>query len=185
MKMLKDVPMLSSFYSGRDGHRDREMIVMLTPRIPDTQKVAAPEPEVLVSKVEPAVKLDNPQVAPPRPVTAPPPIERPPVQPATPPVQPATSPVQSAALPVPAAPPVEVKPYSVQVGAFSNQVTANNLKRELEKRYPDVFIEALVSTRVIYRVRVGHFKGIQAARQVEAQLKAEGLETTIAVNESK
>jgi cell division septation protein DedD len=168
MKALKAVPMLSSFFSERNGHRDREMIIMLTPRVPELPKIAVPEPETLVSKVEPVAEtrpipeIDRPQVvaAPPAPIqSAPPVVVAPPVQ--------------------PVAPPAEVKPYSVQVGAFSNQAAANGLKRELETRYPDVFIEPLTSVRVLYRVRVGHFRGVQSARQVETQLKADGLDTTI------
>ena len=69
--------------------------------------------------------------------------------------------------------------FSVQIGAFANPNSAENIKRTLQQQFPDVFIAPLLGDRVLYRVRVGHFPSAAAARQVVQKLSAAGFDTMI------
>jgi hypothetical protein len=55
---------------------------------------------------------------------------------------------------------------------------------ELGRKYPDVFVDALetaVKGYLPYRVRVGHFPNINAAKELENQLRREGLEPFVSL----
>jgi len=67
----------------------------------------------------------------------------------------------------------------VQVAAFKTEAKAAAYAMELNQRYPDVFVdtlEAAVNGYLRYRVRVGHLPNINAAKELETQLRREGLE---------
>ena len=60
-------------------------------------------------------------------------------------------------------------PYTLQVGSFTEEDNALDLKRELDKQYKDVYIVATkISNTKYYRVRLGYFKSEESA-QIEAQ----------------
>ncbi|MEW6615208.1 MAG: septal ring lytic transglycosylase RlpA family protein [Thermodesulfobacteriota bacterium] len=60
-------------------------------------------------------------------------------------------------------------PYTLQVGSFIEKGNALDFKKELDKKYKDVYIVATrVSTAEYYRVRLGYFKS-EGAAQKEAQ----------------
>ena len=65
--------------------------------------------------------------------------------------------------------------YSVQVGAFRTQENAMRLRKELERRGYDAFINKAESTgEVFYRVRVGHFQEKQDAEAQTKKIHSEG-----------
>jgi hypothetical protein len=70
--------------------------------------------------------------------------------------------------------------YTVQVAAFRTEARAGDYAVELNKKYPDVFVDALEETAakgyLRYRVRVGHLPNISAAKELENQLRRDGLE---------
>jgi Flp pilus assembly secretin CpaC len=75
---------------------------------------------------------------------------------------------------------IEIKPaqYTVQVAAFRTEAKAGDYAMELSQKYPDVFVDTLETAAkgyLPYRVRVGHFPNINAAKEVENQLRREGL----------
>lgn len=63
--------------------------------------------------------------------------------------------------------------YAIQVGAFASQDAADRLKRDLERRYSDVTVETLTSTRTLYRVRVGRLADPAAAESLMKLLREE------------
>ena len=66
--------------------------------------------------------------------------------------------------------------YRVQVGAFRNQVYANNLLRELqEQEYP----ARIEDSNGFYRVVVGSYPTLQEAAQMEQRLKWAGYPTIV------
>lgn len=74
----------------------------------------------------------------------------------------------------------EIKPaqYTVQVAAFRTEARAGDYATELGRKYPDVFVDTLETAAkgyLPYRVRVGHFPNINAAKELENQLRREGL----------
>lgn len=72
--------------------------------------------------------------------------------------------------------------FSVQVGAFETQSSAERLRRELEARYSPVIIATYDSPKgVFYRVRVGRFSTQDAARQLAGQLRSSDRFTTFVV----
>jgi len=74
--------------------------------------------------------------------------------------------------------------YTVQVAAFRTEGKADAYAMELKRKYPDVFVDTLVSANdgyLRYRVRVGHFPNISAAREFENQLRRNGLEPYVAM----
>lgn len=66
--------------------------------------------------------------------------------------------------------------FVIQVGAFSDPVTARELERQLEGTYPKVRIE---TDGGIHRVLVGRFKKEKKARDVAGRLRRDGHETLV------
>jgi rare lipoprotein A len=65
--------------------------------------------------------------------------------------------------------------YAVQVGAFENPRAAEDLKQQLEKKYPGVTVQSYAGEKILYRVRVGPERDIGSAEKLAAQLKKEDL----------
>ena len=61
----------------------------------------------------------------------------------------------------------------VQVGAFASEQAADDLKRALQKKFPDVTIQAATTDKTLYRVRVGHEPDLQAAEKLASKLRKE------------
>jgi hypothetical protein len=83
-----------------------------------------------------------------------------------------------------ATPQVETARYTVQVGAFITEAKARGFAAELNRKYPDVFVhtlETLAKGHPRYRVRIGHFPTAQAAKELENQLRRDGLQTLVAI----
>ncbi|MBI4620409.1 MAG: septal ring lytic transglycosylase RlpA family protein [Desulfobacterales bacterium] len=60
-------------------------------------------------------------------------------------------------------------PYTLQVASFKEESNALVLKKELDKKYKDVYIVATtISNMEYYRVRLGYFKSEESAKK-EAQ----------------
>jgi len=90
-----------------------------------------------------------------------------PTPPAPAALKPAAAPVVQTAQPVP-----EV---SLQVGAFRQVESAMSLKNRLAPRFPDTWISRINSGgEALYRVRVGHFFGIEETVSLKAELLAHG-----------
>ena len=66
--------------------------------------------------------------------------------------------------------------YAVQVGAFENPKAADDLKQQLEKRYPGVSVESSSGEKTLYRVRVGREQDIDAAQKLASELKKQDLQ---------
>jgi len=62
--------------------------------------------------------------------------------------------------------------FAVQVGAFENQRTAEDLKQRLEKKYSGVMIQAVPEKKTLYRVRIGR-PDIETANQLASELRKE------------
>jgi Flp pilus assembly secretin CpaC len=74
--------------------------------------------------------------------------------------------------------------FTVQVAAFRSEAKARAYATELNGKYPDVFVDALdAATKgyLPYRVRIGHLPNMTAAKQLETQLRSEGLEPFVAI----
>jgi len=65
--------------------------------------------------------------------------------------------------------------FGVQVGAFENERTAEDLKRRLEKKYPSVTIQTFTAEKTLYRVRIGREPDIRSAEKLASQLRKEDL----------
>ena len=65
--------------------------------------------------------------------------------------------------------------FAVQVGAFEDPEAAEELKRQLEKKYSGVVIQTVAADRTLYRVRIGQ-PDAQAANKVASQLRKEDFE---------
>ena len=92
---------------------------------------------------------------------------------------PAPTPPAPAALKPAAAPVVQtaqaVPEVSLQVGAFRQVESAMSLKNRLAPRFPDTWISRINSGgEALYRVRVGHFFGIEETVSLKAELLAHG-----------
>jgi len=96
------------------------------------------------------------------------------------------APAAAAAAPTPPAPAAAVKPLapaapvavpamSLQVGAFRQVESAMSLKNRLLPRFPDTWISLINSGgEPLYRVRVGHFFGVEETVSLKAELLAHG-----------
>ncbi|MCM8800603.1 MAG: SPOR domain-containing protein [Candidatus Omnitrophica bacterium] len=70
--------------------------------------------------------------------------------------------------------------YTVQVGAFSNQINAQTLlERLIKEGYPAYIEEINLKESTSYRVRVGRFKTRYEAQRLEERLKQQGYPTKI------
>ena len=92
---------------------------------------------------------------------------------------PAPTPLAPTALKPVAAPVVQtaqaVPEVSLQVGAFRQVESAMSLKNRLLPRFPDTWISRINSGgEALYRVRVGHFFGIEETVSLKAELLAHG-----------
>jgi len=66
--------------------------------------------------------------------------------------------------------------YAVQVGAFENPRAAQQLKQQLEKKYPEVTVQAVPGEKTVYRVRIGRESDIQTANRLASQLRKQDFE---------
>jgi SPOR domain/Bacterial type II and III secretion system protein len=83
------------------------------------------------------------------------------------------------ALPPPRKSENKITQYTVQVAAFRTEAKAGDYAMELSQKYPDVFVDTLETAAkgsFRYRVRVGHIPNLNAAKELESQLRREGLE---------
>jgi hypothetical protein len=89
------------------------------------------------------------------------------------------APVQPAVAPTPRKTELKAAQYTVQVAAFRTEAKAGDYAMELSRKYPDVFVDMLVEAAakgyLPYRVRIGHFPNTNAAKELESQLRREGL----------
>jgi rare lipoprotein A len=69
--------------------------------------------------------------------------------------------------------------YVVQVAAFENRRSAEELQRQLEKRYPAVSIQTASGERTIFRVRVGRESDLLSAEKLAAKLRAEDYDSFV------
>jgi rare lipoprotein A len=65
--------------------------------------------------------------------------------------------------------------FAVQVGAFEDRDAAEDLKRELEKKYSGVVIQSVSAERTFYRVRIRQ-PDERSANRVASQLRSEDFE---------
>jgi cell division septation protein DedD len=185
MKNVDKIPIFSSFvHAESQGRNGRELVIVLradSPRPPTMKKEQigrehrdAPPP---ATATPPSVSATPPPVAtrsnapPPNVLTVPPRLLTPPAP------APAEPNRQTPAKPQ--TPPSPSGDFSVQIGAFANPKSAEDIKRTLQQQFPDTFIDPLPGDRVLYRVRVGHFPSAAAARQVVQKLNAAGFDTMI------
>jgi len=63
--------------------------------------------------------------------------------------------------------------YTIQVGAFERQDTAEALQKRLERHYRDVMIQTFSTDRTFYRVRVGRVSDLPSAEKLIKQLREE------------
>ena len=71
---------------------------------------------------------------------------------------------------------VNVRPvYAVQIGAFENARAAENLRQQLEEKYPSVTVQESPGDKTVYRVRVGREPDIDAAQKLAAELRKDDL----------
>ena len=60
--------------------------------------------------------------------------------------------------------------FAVQVGAFEDEHKADELKKQLEKSYPSVTVQAFSADKTLYRVRIGE-PDIETANRIAAELR--------------
>jgi rare lipoprotein A len=65
--------------------------------------------------------------------------------------------------------------YAVQIGAFENARAAEDLRQQLERKYPSVTVQTLPGEKTIYRVRIGRESDIEAAQKLAAELRKDDL----------
>jgi Flp pilus assembly secretin CpaC len=68
--------------------------------------------------------------------------------------------------------------YTVQVAAFRTEARADTYAMDLKRRYPDVWVDTIQGApegNLRYRVRVGHLPNFNAARELQNQLRRDGL----------
>jgi len=71
----------------------------------------------------------------------------------------------------------------VQLGAFSSQYNANQLRQTLSSTYPNVHIQRVPSNPSIYRVRIGPYQDATTSQDVLFSLQAQGYHNAIVVVE--
>ena len=76
----------------------------------------------------------------------------------------------------------EKKLYTVQVGAFSKEVNAQNLAKEIrDKGYQTYVVTYVVKGKTFHKVQVGEFKSSQEAQNIVQKLKELGCPNDIFV----
>ena len=75
--------------------------------------------------------------------------------------------------------------YTVQVAAFRTEAKAGAYATELNTKYPlDAFVDTLETTDptfLRYRVRLGHLQNFNAAKELENQLRRDGLNPLVVI----
>jgi Flp pilus assembly secretin CpaC len=82
----------------------------------------------------------------------------------------------------PKKPAIETARFTVQVAAFITEPKARGYAAELNKKYPDAYVDTLESLgegRPRYRVRIGHLPNIRLAKELESQLRRDGIDTFV------
>ncbi len=69
--------------------------------------------------------------------------------------------------------------YTVQVGAFRSSANAEALVVELKKKFEGVFLDKASSGRTPYRVRVGKWPTLAAARRLQSKLSEQGFDSYV------
>jgi len=69
--------------------------------------------------------------------------------------------------------------YAVQVGAFENLRSAEELKSRLARKYSDVSIQTFSGRSTVYRVRIGREPDLLSAEKLASQLRKEDLSTFV------
>src|SRR6185295_18014898 len=70
--------------------------------------------------------------------------------------------------------PVNAQPvYAVQVGAFENLKSAEDLKGRLERKFSEVSIQTFAGNTTVYRVRIGSEPDMESARKLASQVRRE------------
>lgn len=69
--------------------------------------------------------------------------------------------------------------YAVQVGAFENKKSAEDLKNRLERKYNSVSIQTSTDQVTIYRVRIGREPDMASAQKLVVQLRKDDLSTFV------
>jgi cell division septation protein DedD len=60
--------------------------------------------------------------------------------------------------------------FAVQVGAFEDEHKADELKKQLEKKYPSVTVHLFSADKTLYRVRIGE-PDMETAYRIAAELR--------------
>jgi mono/diheme cytochrome c family protein len=60
--------------------------------------------------------------------------------------------------------------FAVQVGAFEDEQKADELKKQLEKKYPSVTVQRFSAAKTLYRVRIGE-PDMETANRIAAELR--------------
>ena len=69
--------------------------------------------------------------------------------------------------------------YAVQVAAFENQRSAEDLKRQLERKYPAVSIQTASGPKTVFRVRVGREPNLLTAEKLAQKLRDEDYDSFV------
>ena len=69
--------------------------------------------------------------------------------------------------------------YAVQVGAFENKKSAEDLKNRLERKYNSVSIQTSTDQVTLYRVRIGREPDMASAQKLAVQLRKDDLSTFV------
>ena len=173
MKNVDKIPIFSSFIHAEGQERSgRELVILLRSEFtrPPTVKKEPPTPPP-VNATPPSVNATPSNATPPNVLTVPPRILK---QPAPAPAEPnRQTPTNAQTMKAPSG------DFSVQIGAFANQKSAEDIATALKRQFPDTFVDALMGDRVLYRVRIGRFPNAASARQVVQRLKAAGFDAMI------
>jgi len=68
--------------------------------------------------------------------------------------------------------------FAVQVGAFENEQKAEELRKQLEKKYPTVAIQTVSTDKTLYRVRIGE-PDMETANKIVSELRKHDLKPFI------
>jgi rare lipoprotein A len=66
--------------------------------------------------------------------------------------------------------------FAVQVGAFGSEQAAEDLKRRLEEKYPDVTVQMFTGDKTLYRVRIGREPDLLSAEKLASELRKDDFE---------